>query len=205
MNGDPVPVLYDLDGEGPFRQVEPAASYWAGCPILKSLSMREIIREVGVVPEYPLDPHDELEVLRVLNAHRDDPVYLEDDTRNPLSIFLTESRFFTRTPFGAVLRNKPITTGLELATLFEAETPGNWHRHILDALFDPRALLFGKEAVKSPAGLSPPRQALVWAALDLAISSALQAAWHFKWQHDGDRRVAYRQRPYEFDNFQSSL
>jgi membrane-associated phospholipid phosphatase len=161
----------------------------------------EIMGEVGDPPDYPLDSQPELDTLIELNQHRDDPAFLANDARNPLSRFLTDPIFFKRIPFGAVLRAGAtgITTGLELATLFEAETPGLWHRHVLNLLFDPRAPLFGGNAQASPASLSPPRQALVWAALDVAISSALMAAWNYKWIMDEDERVAYRQRPVEFD------
>jgi hypothetical protein len=51
---------------------------------------------------------------------------------------------------------------------------------------------------------SPPRQALVWAALDIAIASALQAAWYYKWVAQGRDKgdcTAYRQRPYEYKPF----
>lgn len=201
MNGGPVRVLYAVPGEEPFRQVEPGASYWARCPILRSPTIAEISTEIGQVAEYPADPAPELQTLVELNQHRDDPAFLAADTRNPLSRFLTDAALFRRVPFGAVLRGgvTGVTTGLELATLFEAETPGLWHRHVLDALFDPRAPLFGNNPAGSPATLSPPRQALVWATLDMAVASALQAAWHYKWVMEDERLVAYRQRPSEVD------
>ena len=44
---------------------------------------------------------------------------------------------------------------------------------------------------------SPPRQALVWAALDVAIASALQAAWYYKWLSTRTR-TSRRERPIEF-------
>ena len=78
-----------------------------------------------------------------------------------------------------------ILTGRELARAFENETPGIYHRHALNWL------LFNRPDV------SPPRHARVWAALDMAIYSALGAAWHYKWQ-----RVPYRylQRPWEYSS-----
>ena len=45
---------------------------------------------------------------------------------------------------------------------------------------------------------SPPRQALLWAALDVAIASALQAAWYYKWLATGRPMVARRLRPWEY-------
>ncbi|WP_206186028.1 phosphatase PAP2 family protein [Sphingosinicella sp. BN140058] len=200
MNGGTTRPLYDLPGEDRFSQVEPAAGYWNHCPILNSLSTREIRDEVGSAPQYPESPAAELQILRELNSHRDDAGFLAADTRNPLSSFLTDPRYFRFAPAGAVLRAgarggaKPIETGLELATLFEAETPGLWHRHVLNVLFDPRD-------PTGPASLSPPRQALVWAALDLAISNALIAAWYYKWlRGDEEQRIKYRPRPYELDH-----
>lgn len=91
-----------------------------------------------------------------------------------------------------------ISRGRELARMFEIETPGLLHRHALNYIF-----------YKRPE-LSPPRQARIWMALDVAIYSALVAAWYFKWGFD-EREVGggkgspdptgyrYRQRPYEYD------
>lgn len=116
-----------------------------------------------------------------------------------LSPFLVEKRFIRPWPAGAVLNRrgslaekKPgmpiLATGGELARLFESETPGLWHRHVLNVLLDP----------STPNGLgmrlSPPRQALIWAALDVAIVSALSAIWHYKWLASG---IARRPRPQE--------
>jgi hypothetical protein len=42
--------------------------------------------------------------------------------------------------------------------------------------------------------------ALVWAALDVAISVALQAAWYFKWFELSGSRISFRERPWEADN-----
>jgi hypothetical protein len=201
MNGGPLPALYAVPGEEPFRQVEPPASYWASCPIIRFPTIDEIENSIGDPPDYPTDFTPELATLVELNEHRDDPQFLTSDARNPLSRFLTDQAFFRRPPVGAVLpSNAPgITTGLELASLFEAETPGLWHRHVLNVLFDPQATLFGKDPPSSPAALSPPRQALVWAALDVAVASALQAAWRYKWLMNEKERVGYRQRPSEYD------
>ena len=78
-----------------------------------------------------------------------------------------------------------VRTGRQLARMFEAETPGNVHRNALNYL------LFNRPEI------SPPRQARIWMALDVAIYSALIAAWYYKWADTGGR--AYRQRPYEYD------
>jgi len=79
-----------------------------------------------------------------------------------------------------------ILTGRELSRAFENETPGLYHRHALNWL------LFNRPDV------SPPRHARVWAALDMAIYSALGAAWHYKWQSPAFR---YLQRPWEYNHF----
>ncbi|HEX8338799.1 MAG TPA: hypothetical protein VF621_18920, partial [Pyrinomonadaceae bacterium] len=44
---------------------------------------------------------------------------------------------------------------------------------------------------------SPPRQALVWAALDLTIYSALNAAWYYNWLSPR-ANTSRRQRPIEY-------
>lgn len=85
------------------------------------------------------------------------------------------SRLFNLTPpaLGAVLVNRfpgeqVIRTGRGLARAVESETPGIFHRHALNYLISTR-------------NWSPPFQALIWAALDVTIASALQAAWYYKW------------------------
>lgn len=82
-----------------------------------------------------------------------------------------------------------VTKGRELARLFEAETPGLVHRNALNYL------LFNRPEI------SPPRQARIWMALDVAIYSALAAAWYYKWADASGR--GYRQRPYEYDRDRS--
>jgi membrane-associated phospholipid phosphatase len=79
---------------------------------------------------------------------------------------------------GAILRGDEqdatvpvIRTGRELARYFENETPGLAHRHALNLLL-------------RDADWSPPREAWVWAALDVTIYSALTAAWYYKWYAD---------------------
>lgn len=94
-----------------------------------------------------------------------------------------------------------IRTGRELARYFESETPGLAHRLALNYLL-------------RDANFSPPYQAFIWAALDVAIYSALGAAWYYKWIADDCRigdpctmsryerrgRTARRPRPYEVDH-----
>jgi membrane-associated phospholipid phosphatase len=93
-----------------------------------------------------------------------------------------------------------VRTGRELARYFESETPGLAHRLALNYLIQ-------------DANYSPPYQAFIWAALDVAIYSALGAAWYYKWIADDCRigdpctmsqferrgRTARRPRPYEVD------
>jgi hypothetical protein len=79
-----------------------------------------------------------------------------------------------------------VLKGRELARMFEEETPGLLHRHALNYLLYRRG------------DISPVRQARIWMALDVAIYSALIAAWHFKWALSPND-FSYRQRPYEYD------
>ena len=196
---------YALPGQLPnFPQVEPNASYWFRCPVLRLVSFKDIrsaLDDELKKPEnrYPLldsqQAKDELNELRKLFTDREKPLALP---QSQLSAFLREQKYVTRPPVGAVLSRRAsptplLRTGGELARLFEAETPGLWHRHVLNVLFDPQV----------PNGLgqrlSPPRQALIWAALDVAISSALMAAWHYKWLATMLKQIARRERPVEAD------
>ena len=83
-----------------------------------------------------------------------------------------------------------ILTGRELSRAFESETPGLYHRHALNWL------LFNR------ADVSPPRHARIWAALDMAIYSALSAAWYYKWHRSAFR---YLERPWEYSSFLNVL
>jgi hypothetical protein len=149
-----------------------------------------------------------------LPAGQELPAEFTDTTRLPLSDFI----LLHSPPFGAIFnivernqyiirnvnqqhlrRNIPqytpatnyndptslVLKGRELARLFEDETPGLLHRHALNYILYRRG------------DLSPTRQARIWMALDVAIYSALIAAWHFKWARPFD--FSYRQRPYEYD------
>lgn len=213
-------AIYDLPGTGRFPQVEPSAGHWSRCSILHTVQIAELPDELLNNP-YPANSPNELGLLKKMNEHRDDPEFFKSHVGSQgLSAFLSDPAFFDEPPVGAVLRRfdpanpRGLTTGLELATLFEAETPGLWHHHVLNVFFDPRKRFFGGPAKRSPADLSPPLQALVWATLDTAISSALMAAWRFKWVAEDDElqdqkqqdqnllskpRIAYRARPREFD------
>jgi membrane-associated phospholipid phosphatase len=125
-----------------------------------------------------------------LERLRNDPTRLVSTTpgreRCPLSTFLQ----LRPQPLGAVINfargdNFPVIfNGAELARYFENETPGLAHRLALNYLI-------------RETGWSPPRQALVWAALDVAIYSALSAAWYYKWLSPRPY-TSRRERPWEF-------
>lgn len=196
----PVPE-YALTGP----QVEPAASYWNECPQLRMVSIQELTAvtenpaSAGFFPPYPdvctaagqNEVQREFEELVELSQRRDDPCALVTQADCPgLTDMPCEplrdrprafgcrapiSRLFNLVPpaLGAVQASRlpgqqVIRTGRGLARAFENETPGIFHRHALNYLITTRSW-------------SPPRQALVWAALDVAIASALQAAWYYKW------------------------
>lgn len=196
---------YALPGQLPdFPQVEPEASYWFRCPVLCIVSFKDVRKALDnelKKPENKYPPSDspqaqeELDELRRLFADREKPAAFP---QSQLSAFLREMKYVKRPPVGAALSRRAsptplLRTGGELARLFEAETPGLWHRHVLNVLFDPEV----------PGGLgqrlSPPRQALVWATLDVAIASALMSAWHYKWLATKLKQIARRQRPVEAD------
>ena len=192
-------TTYNLHGP----QVEPKAACWGGVAApLHVVTTAEITAALGgTEPAYPTGPaaKKELAELQALALMRDDPTALSSGTpdrkRRPLSIFLQ----LRPPPLGAVydtLRAEThpvITTGRELARMFESETPGLAHRHALNYLI-------------GQTSWSPPRQARAWAALDIAVYSALLAAWHYKWNAAGpaaippsDPPISYRQRPWEAD------
>lgn len=80
-------------------------------------------------------------------------------------------------------RIRVINQGMELARAFENETPGLYHRHALNWLLFDRF------------DISPPRHARIWLALEMAIYTALDAAWHYKWEHP---RYSQLLRPAEY-------
>jgi hypothetical protein len=159
---------------------------------------------------YPCDEEvvqGEIQELKDLAGLRDDPDAIASNApgrrRLPISKFLQ----LRPQPLGAVFclereqkpleslaqqctrdeqdRPRVIRTGRELARWFENETPGLAHRHALNCL------------IRS-CDLSPPRQARIWMALDVAIYSALLAAWYYKWGSDRPCTV-YRPRPIEVE------
>lgn len=177
---------YNLPGP----QVEPGAGYWLQCKILEAVRIDAILKRLGRIQ--PFTDFDEAkEFAQVQDYYRNRKKAVLKQSR-----LLTDPIFFRRVPAGAVLSTGrggqalPVSNGVELASLFEGETPGLWHRHVLNVIFDPRVKM-GPGQV-----LSPPRQALVWAALDVAIMRALSAAWFVKWL--GGKDVEYRRRPFEY-------
>lgn len=195
-------------------QVQPDASYWGFCPKLCIVPIEELLKRTD-------DPHSpdyfppwsekyverEFEELVWLSEHRDDPCALVNtepckelpDTCKSNGDIEVPRAFDCRRPISRLLNLPPpitaplvhrlpgqqiIRTGRGMARAVEAETPGLYHRNALDYLMQLRAW-------------SPPRQALVWAALDIAIASALQAAWYYKWLSPRDH-VSRRQRPIEY-------
>lgn len=203
-----MPNEYALETQRPFPQIEPEASYWFRCPVLHTVTLEDIAAKLGCgaelagggcqVEPYPtaaatLDA--EISELKDFYNRRED-----DLNQTALSVFLTDEMYTSNPPVGSVVSTprtgRPlIKTGLELASLFENETPGLWHRHVMNVLLDP-AIPMGLGS-----RLSPPLQSLLWAALDEATTSALMAAWHYKWlaTDAGERSVARRQRPVEYD------
>jgi hypothetical protein len=195
----PGSTMYNLPGP----QVEPQAGFWTinPCAVPCVVRISDLLAKTDdpaspcYFPDYPTDPdvlRGEIEELIELASLRDDPEALA----NPAS---TNRRRLAISPFlqvrpqpvGAVynrLRSEDqpvILTGRELGRYFESETPGLGHRHALNFLI-------------SKFNYSPPRQALIWAALDMAIYSALLAAWHYKW-FSTRPGVRYRPRPAEYD------
>lgn len=205
------------------RQVEPEASYWNYCPQLRLISIEELTEitddpnHPGYFPPYP-DPctaagaaeiDREMKELLDLQHRRDEPCSLElsahgeyvltdsackprpklphaFDYRAPISKLLNLQPF----ALGAVMVNRfpgdrIIHTGRGMARAVEMETPGLHHRHALNYLMRTRM------------SWSPPRQALVWAALDVALASALQAAWYYKWLSSRPY-TSRRERPSEY-------
>jgi membrane-associated phospholipid phosphatase len=177
-------------------QVEPGASYWLLCPRPCPIPLEEILQRTDnagpfFFPDYPTDPAVVLEEFRELvelERLRFDPTQLPStrtgEERLPVSTFLQ----LRPQPLGAVFgfaRNEQfpaVFNGAELARYFENETPGLAHRHALNFLI-------------RDTGWSPPRQALVWAALDVAIYMALSVAWYYKWLSP---RTSRRERPWEY-------
>lgn len=227
---------YNLRGP----QVEPTAAFWTMCRVPCVVRIEDLARRTDnpkdecYFPPYPAKAsvvRDEIDELVELASLRDDPgaVYSNEPGRRRRQISpLLQAR---PQPLGAVVnierdpvlgsllagRQPPngaieiargrqvnpaypvVTTGRELARYFENETPGVAHRLATNELLRQQ-------------NWSPPRQSLVWAALDITIHSALLAAWYYKWAaHVGlpgvpaRAGVSYRPRPIEMDRRVSVL
>ena len=215
-------------------QVEPAAAFWTLCNVPCVVRIADLVKRTDnpadpcFFPDYPTQASvvgDEIDELLELANLRDDPEAVASDRpgreRRGISPFLQ----LRPHPLGAVVNihrdpvlsavtagrhpepgavdivrgrdvdaaHPVIATGRELARYFEDETPGLAHRLAANYLLRDQ-------------GWSPPRQALVWAALDISIYSALLAAWHYKWgAHVGvpgippRAGVSFRPRPWELD------
>jgi hypothetical protein len=207
----PPPPVAPYALKGP--QVDPGAGYWMFCSQLHIVRIEELTaltEDTGSKHFFPEPPNatvtaKEFDELVELAGMRDDPCKLVNPgkckpvegqpcarpkelpgafgCRRPISKLLN----LTPPPIGGVLMNRfpaeqIIRTGRGMARAVEGETPGLYHRHALDYLIGTRSW-------------SPPRQALVWAALDVALASALQAAWYYKWIN---KRTRYRERPAEY-------
>lgn len=207
------PVLdqpYDLDGP----QVEPSAAFWITgrrrIEMPRIEDIEAILDRNGVTRPYPADATDEeFAELKLLEAERRTdlgqlPANLSGFRRTSLFIQLQHLPFGTiynvdpddgrqtQDPIDNILQQDRrilfppavVRNGAELARMFEAETPGHIHRHAVNFLFYMRP------------DISPPRQARVWMALDVAIYAALSAAWYFKWV--AGNGISFRWRPSEY-------
>ena len=180
-------------------QVEPGASYWNNCPVPCPVSHAQLIaitddaQNPCYFPPYQTGVavvQAEFDELQMLEGLRKDPTALAstdpDSPRCEISTFLQ----LRPPPLGAVTNSARgdafpvVSTGAELARYFENETPGLAHRQALNYLI-------------RNTNWSPPRQALVWAALDVAIYSAMCAAWYYKWLSPR-AGVSRRERPIEY-------
>ncbi|MBA2510048.1 MAG: vanadium-dependent haloperoxidase [Rubrobacteraceae bacterium] len=183
----------------PGPQVDPEASYWNNCPVPCPVSHGELVAITDVAqnscyfPDYPTNAavvQAEFDELQMLEGLRKDPTAIAstdpDSLRCEISAFLQ----LRPPPLGAVTNTARgdafpvVSTGAELARYFENETPGLAHRQALNYLI-------------RNTNWSPPRQALVWAALDVAIYSAMCAAWYYKWLSPR-ANVSRRERPIEY-------
>ena len=173
----------------PGPQVQEDAKDWGNSTHLPKVpTLKEMLQVTDPLRDEfppPSDPRQELEELHALSRMRDDLDAFTINNHKPISKFLQ----VRPQPVGAVYNrataetNPVITTGRELARWFETETPGLGHRHALNFLLPQTTL-------------TPPAQARVWAALDVAIYAALLAAWHYKWT---DPATRMRPRPIEID------
>jgi hypothetical protein len=173
---DPTWPLPGYGLRGP--QVDPYGALGLSDPRLRMPGIPEI-REVGTPL---LDLHPFARSKDELIADLDELLYLQDRRdaneiggefnsrrRSPLSEYL-QARATDRATFKEQHRvgGPTIQTGRDLARWFENDTPllGGWM-----AL----GILLKKY------GKPPTEQAFIWSALNAAISTALLAAWHYKW------------------------
>lgn len=215
----PAPREYRLHGP----QVEPTSSFWLDAPAIRVPTLADVTAyaESGEDSRLSLSPDlfpddaalgREFRFLKVLEDRRTRHPYpaIAYTEPNPPGDFrqITElSRFLhlKDPPFGAIFDTREraqiridtvddqhlriltklpvVREGQELARMFEEETPGLYHRHALNWLLFLRP------------DISPPRQARIWAGLDLAIYTALGAAWYYKWRHPRYLRLL---RPSEY-------
>jgi membrane-associated phospholipid phosphatase len=205
-------------------QVEPTAGLWltrASIQVPNRKEVTDIAEQTDGDPRMTIDPEtdfptsaaqleEELAILVALqNARSVEPYPARvrvgekgEYALTPLSRFLQ----LQPVPFGTIFdlgerrqddvddvleqhlriltRIRVINEGQELARAFENETPGLFHRHALNWAFFNRL------------DISPPRQARVWMGLDMAIYTALSAAWYYKWLHPDYSRLL---RPEEYD------
>lgn len=173
--------------------VEPSPRHWTEAPSVAARSqllVHELLRRtdnpahehyLAAWDSRPASVAAEIDELKTLAARRQ--VQLPAGTVSTLLAARPQ-------PVGAVVAKRRPTspvlqTGEDLARWFEAEAPGLAHRHALQQLL--------------PAtGWSSAQRGTVWAALDLAVETAVLAAWHYKWTTNrGD--VRYRPRPIVVD------
>lgn len=203
-------------------QLDPEAAYWIHGPkaLPRPVSIHSVLlltadpqNQALFVPPYPKSREYldwEIAELAYLQSLRDDPKVLTgvfplaapqsalpadymDTARRPLSRWIRSGPGIYTTgdlDAGADVQagegSSEVSTGGSLARLIDHATPGFFHRLALNALFAHRPTY------------SPPRQARVWMAVDVAIYCALAAAWHYKWAAN-PVSYAYRQRPVEYD------
>jgi hypothetical protein len=214
---DPFGQLARYELRGP--QVQPDASYWhlGGCPPLCVVPPDQAVAECPPEDEDQwwtfgrADVDAEIEELFQLASLRDDPARVagfpagrERLGLSPLLQYRPPApglQYDRLRPNPSALEvqaelepaptvNRVVTTGRELARVFENEVPGIVFRRALDAL------LLQTGGPPPYFTSSPPMQALAYAALDIAVYSAQLAAWHAKWYVEDLR---FRPRPVEVD------
>jgi len=165
-------------------QVDPGASLSLGDIRIRYPSLAEIRKKVKpLIQEHPFpnDP-DKLEAdireLIELKDLRIEKNKIASQTinrvRKPLSIFLSDGTLDKPFHKEHKVADSMIETGEHLARRFENDTPllGGW-----------MALNYLLADIPKP----PTEQAFIWSALNMAIHSALLAAWHYKWMEPSTR------------------